>query len=201
MTVYNGSGHPYGQLHGPGGNGAGEWVAYWADPKLQADLSKSISINNPTIRWFVQLSTGSINESQMDWSQWATSLTGKADTDANNLTQTGKANIVALGMPDYKNVQKFQNNVQFTAPFDGIVVYDVIAQQGGTGSNSTVSLFDSEGNAIFTLYQGQEYTSGANPMLKNSGIVFVPKGYSVKIFNKVTESTNIFNYYPLKGAV
>lgn len=125
----------------------------------------------------------------------------KANIDADNFTQTGKANIVSLCMPDYENGQKFQNNVQFTAPFDGIVVYDVIAQQGGTGSNSTVSLFDSEGNGIFTLYQGQEFTSGSNPMLKNSGIVFVPKGYSVKIFTKVIEVTNVFIYYPLKGAV
>lgn len=39
------------------------------------------------IRFFVVVATGSINQSEMDWSQWASSLQGKANVDLSNCTK------------------------------------------------------------------------------------------------------------------
>lgn len=207
LTVYNGSGHPYGQLHGPVGNGAGEWVVYWADPKLQADLSKSISINNPTIRWFVQLSTGSINESQMDWSQWAASLTGKANTDANNLTQTGKANIVALGMPDY------EAGVEGVIAAWTTVEHDCFVVAGATLRGKTISvdagmehlsLKNSSGQLIPSCSVYDTGWISVYQSIYSDGYVtvqaFVPKGYSYFYYTGYAEDQGIM-VYPLKGAI
>ena len=40
-----------------------------------------------TIRHFVVVANGSINQSQMDWSAWASGLQGKANTDLSNCTR------------------------------------------------------------------------------------------------------------------
>ena len=37
----------------------------------------------------------------MDWSAWASSLAGRATTDMNNITSTGKETVVGWGLPDY----------------------------------------------------------------------------------------------------
>lgn len=164
LTTCNFSGHPYGQLHAGNGTGAqGCFSAYWADPKLQADLSKSISINNPTIRWFVQLSTGSINESQMDWSQWAASLTGKANTDANNLTQTGKANIITLLNLDYASMVTVAGKQEFTATKSGMFFqpFDdgeesknwTVTRNGNTYKLPNMGTWGQDGNCLQFIFQ------------------------------------------------
>ncbi|MCQ2740057.1 MAG: phage tail protein, partial [bacterium] len=43
--------------------------------------------NNVRLRYFVQVATGSINQSMMDWAQWASSLSGKLNTDHTNDTK------------------------------------------------------------------------------------------------------------------
>lgn len=55
---------------------------------LQADTQGSLITQ--TIRHYYVIATGSINQSEMDWSQWASSLQGKANTDLSNLTTSGK---------------------------------------------------------------------------------------------------------------
>lgn len=60
---------------------------------FNASLCSSIYGNSTTVtpehirlRYFVVVASGSINQSQMDWSAWATGLTGKANTDLTNAT-------------------------------------------------------------------------------------------------------------------
>ena len=55
---------------------------YQDNAKVQGD--------NVRMRYFVVVATGSVNESQMNWSEWASSLQGKANTDLNNLSDNGK---------------------------------------------------------------------------------------------------------------
>ena len=52
--------------------------------------STTVQPNAVALRYFVVVANGQINQSQMDWSKWASSLQGKANTDLNNLSNNGK---------------------------------------------------------------------------------------------------------------
>ncbi len=52
--------------------------------------STTVQTNAVALRYFVVVATGSVNESQMNWSKWTSSLQGKANTDLNNLSNNGK---------------------------------------------------------------------------------------------------------------
>ena len=49
--------------------------------------SDTVQPNAVALRYFVVISTGSINQSSMDWSQWATSLSGKVNSDLSNCSK------------------------------------------------------------------------------------------------------------------
>ena len=49
--------------------------------------SDTVQPNAVALRYFVVISTGSINQSSMDWSQWATSLSGKVNFDLSNCSK------------------------------------------------------------------------------------------------------------------
>ena len=64
---------------------------------FDASLSNSIYGNSTTVqpnavalRYFVVVANGQTNQSMMDWSAWASSLQGKANTDLSNLSNNGK---------------------------------------------------------------------------------------------------------------
>lgn len=73
---------------------------------LDFDASNSSSIygNSNTVqpeavslRYFVVVANGEINESMMDWAAWASSLSGKLNTDGSNLgTGTGQGTVRAV---------------------------------------------------------------------------------------------------------
>ncbi len=63
-------------------NAANSSSTYQDNAKVQGD--------NVRMRYFVVVATGSVNESQMNWSKWTSSLQGKANTDLNNLSNNGK---------------------------------------------------------------------------------------------------------------
>lgn len=63
-------------------NAANSSSTYQDNAKVQGD--------NVRMRYFVVVATGSVNESQMNWSEWTSSLQGKANTDLNNLSNNGK---------------------------------------------------------------------------------------------------------------
>lgn len=49
--------------------------------------SDTVETNAVAYRYFVVVATGSINQSQMDWSQWASNLSGKMNKDHSNDTK------------------------------------------------------------------------------------------------------------------
>lgn len=55
-----------------------------------ASLFQTYFNNTEINRYFVQVTNGTINQSQMNWSQYASALQGKSNTDLNNLSDTGK---------------------------------------------------------------------------------------------------------------
>lgn len=102
-------------------------------------------VNSDTVRmrYFVQVADGQINQSQMDWSNWATSLSGKLNADIqSNITEEGKAYIKSLVGSDfpltdgnYTTVHITSSYQTFTVPFDCWAVFSMVI----TTSNITVS--------------------------------------------------------------
>jgi hypothetical protein len=66
-------------------NASNSSSTYQDNAKVQGD--------NVRMRYFVVVATGSVNESQMNWSEWASGLQGKSNTDLSNLSETGKKAI------------------------------------------------------------------------------------------------------------
>lgn len=118
------------------------------DYHLISDASRSSPIYGATdtvqteavsLRYFVVVATGSINQSEMDWSQWVSSLQGKANVDMDNLSTAGKAEVAGLGfMADLKEdisgqVSMINSPVLYTAERTGYVHV--------TGDNAQTGLF------------------------------------------------------------
>ena len=66
-------------------NASNSSSTYQDNAKVQGD--------NVRMRYFVVVASGSVNESQMNWSEWASGLQGKSNTDLSNLSETGKKAI------------------------------------------------------------------------------------------------------------
>ena len=76
-------------------------------------------------REFVVVANGTLNQEQMDWSAWASSLAGRATTDMNNITSTGKETVVGWGIPDYSAGISLSGwgtaTSNFNVPTDGVL--------------------------------------------------------------------------------
>lgn len=94
---------------------------------ITPDSSKSgieTDITNTTfksIRFFVVVATGAINQSEMDWSEWASSLTGKLNISLDNATQ---ATINALAD---KLIPKYSEAIQLDNAYGVEKTYEVVA--------------------------------------------------------------------------
>lgn len=132
---------------------------------------------------------------------------GKVNTDADNFTQTGKANIVSLGMPDY------DAGVEGVIAAWTTVAYDCLIVAGATLRGQTVgvdqgmewlSLKNSSGQFIPTCSVDDNGWISVYQSIFSDGYVtvqaFIPKGYSYYYHTAYTESQGII-VYPLKGAV
>ena len=99
----------------------------------------------------------------MDWSQWAASLTGKANTDANNLTQTGKANIITLLNLDYASMVTVAGKQEFTATKSGMFFqpFDdgeesknwTVTRNGNTYKLPNMGTWGQDGNCLQFIFQ------------------------------------------------
>ena len=93
--------------------------------------SDTVQTEGVALRYFVVIATGSINQSEMDWSQWASSLQSKANVDMSNLSTAGKAEVAELSAPSYEYIDLSTNFVPYgnvygskhTAPSDGYVFF------------------------------------------------------------------------------
>ena len=82
--------------------------------------------NNVRLRWFVVVANGTVSQSAMDWSAWATSLNGKLNTDVSNIAAAGKSYVSGLGLPNlakYKDLSLGSTGSTYTAPANGWVVF------------------------------------------------------------------------------
>ena len=129
-------------------------------------------------REFVVVANGTLNQEQMDWSAWASSLASRATTDMNNITSTGKETVVGLGIPDYSagvDITWTRETVQITdkagvvhnseayyiAPADGMVVIYAAVSNGSEHVFVNRNVVENPGtnvyiNARFSVSKGDE---------------------------------------------
>lgn len=92
--------------------------------------SDTVQTEAVSLRYFVVVATGSINRSEMDWSQWASGLQSKATIDMDNLSTAGKAKVAGLAMPSNKYIDLTlgASGSQYTAPANGWVCFSYTAK-------------------------------------------------------------------------
>lgn len=127
-------------------------------------------------REFVVVANGTLNQEQMDWSAWASSLAGRATTDMNNITSTGKETVVGWGVPDYTAGVALSNNTTYTADKNYFIVQNAVGSIGTSLTINNVEFSNNVANSTTTLGW------------------FVSVGDIYK-----TSSSGNFTKYPLKG--
>lgn len=122
-------------------------------------------LRTQTIRHYYVVATGSINQSEIDWSQWETGIQNKANIDMDNLTTTGKSTVTSLAFPSakYDNLTVGANDATYTAPADGWYCFRV--------SNGGLAILNQTKNIQSELQsQGDAYITGYLPAAKGDKI-------------------------------
>lgn len=104
--------------------------------------SDTVQMNAVALRYFVVVATGSINESMMDWSEWASNLQSKVnygDLEEVILTPAGFGTRISIASG-------------YTAPSDGLVYFETYSSSSGNNSYGYI-----DGQVVFTNRQ-----SGSN---------------------------------------
>ena len=155
---------------------------------INASLSSSayqdnapVQGENVRLRFFVVVSDGSLNQSQMDWANWASSLLGKSNIDMDNLSVTGKHNTNILSFPSnrYKDLTPLASANTYTAPANGwfsaynangangyCLLSNITKKLGNCGSayagisDGLVGISVSKGDVVRLSYSGTFNSSG-----------------------------------------
>lgn len=148
---------------------------YQDNAKVQGD--------NIRTRYFVVVANAQINQSQMDWSAWASSLAGKMNTDLSNITATGKETVVGWGMPDYdsnKVIESLALNITYTRTFPWYATVSFNCLRSNEQLIFTI-------NGVTQRYGGQVYNNASGswditiPIAANIPIIFTQgNGFSAK---------------------
>lgn len=111
---------------GGGSNSGISWAFNAARSNPIYGATDTVQTEAVSLRYFVVVATGSIKQSEMDWSAWASSLQGKANVDMDNLSTAGKAEVAELSAPSNEYIEMVLdannagiNDHIYTAPFDG----------------------------------------------------------------------------------
>lgn len=143
-------------------------------------------VENP-LRYFVVVANGQTNQSMMDWSQWASSLQGKANTDLSNVDKVsllGLRKLVEVSDPSlmpswYKVFEEIQPNGSIKK----------WCEQGFTNTGSGL-----DGSQTFTFLK--EFTDLSYEIFKNhsSSSSSNPSGRAMSFYNKTTSSATTYTF-------
>ena len=122
------------------------------------------------------------------WSAWATSLSGKLNTDMSNLnpTQTAKDTVVGWGMPDFS--AGVSASLPFTAPKNGICAFEGLCNAG-----QYFTLFVN-GNKVGRTCATQQTGNTSTLLFK------VQKNDVITYEYSYNETSKEMTFFPLKGA-
>lgn len=133
--------------------------------------SDTVQTEAISLHYFVVVATGSIKQSEVDWSQWASSLQSKANVDMNNLSTAGKAEVAGLGfMANVKEdisgqVSMAGSPVLYTAERTGYVQVTGNNAQNGLFLNvfkPEATMVDGKIDASYLLISKQFYLSSGS---------------------------------------
>ncbi len=169
------------------------------------DASRSSSIyqdnakvqgDNIRMRYFIQVANGQINSSQMNWSEWTSSLAGKANVDLTNLSNEGKALVGGLAFPSeiYIDLTLNASGSTYTAPADGY--YYVSKRSAANSVGQAVSLSKMVGGQILYSY----YFSAGTGTQSIAGLIPAFKGDTVRIGYTATGATDAFRFFYSAGS-
>lgn len=147
-------------------------------------------------KYYVSISNYSINESMMDWAQWASSLTGKVNTDLSNISAQGSQIIGDIISPDYTaGIEKVWGET-YTAETNGWLYYSIrFAVTASTNIDVYTCLWIDE--IAVGIAGGQKGTSSSS----NSGLVKIAKGSVYRTANPsgTGYGAQSIIFYPDKG--
>ena len=156
------------------GGGSSSGIAWAFNASRSSPIyggSDTVQTEAVSLRYFVVVATGSLKQSEMDWSQWASSLQGKANVDMDNLSTAGKAEVAELSAPSnvYINLD-FKDGVLETNTYGDGYLY--IQRNGGRVSVITLLenatdpkddasrlLGNAEQNAYVRIAKNQKYAA------------------------------------------
>lgn len=142
-------------------------------------------------REFVVVANGTLNQEQMDWSAWASSLAGRATTDMNNITSTGKETVVGWGVPDYSAGITATQGTEYTATTNCWLYMQMQSTSSSSGGDVSKAIYIN-GNEI--VMAGSFYYSRVAIMIP------CKKGDTYKFVNKNTGSGSYtFKVFPAIG--
>lgn len=140
------------------------------------------------IRYFVVIATSSIRQSEMDWSQWASSLQGKANIDLSNVNpyQDFINKSINWTMPDFSNQIDYSSAI--TVNNQLTLEYDCYAELYRNGAGRDVQF------TYTIIYNGQTSVHYCSTKNENRWIFPLPKGAII-----YTDGTAGLFIYPVIG--
>lgn len=162
---------------------------------LKVDLSNAQQVE--ILRYFVVVATDAINQSEMDWSAWASSLNEKMNKDFSNAeyTQTFKDVVVGWGIPDWDSaITLTQSMTPYTCPSAGFLYLFAIPSNTDAyvyiyGENQSLPTV---GKSLYRL------TVYANGKMGGSTIYPVAKGQVLTQYSGGGTEWEAF-FVPMKG--
>jgi len=182
---------------------------YWAgasgsanDLSLDASQSSSIYGNSTTVqpnavalRYFVVVANGTLNSSQMDWSNWATSLAGKANNTLDNLSSPGKIAIAHNAMPsDIYSALVWASGSNYTAPADGYFSIITTHNNVTTNINAYINVYTSTGVLL------SRYNCGGVGILLGGIQIPIKKGQYISVYSQASVLVNLFYFIYAEGS-
>lgn len=139
-------------------------------------------------REFVVVANGTLNQEQMDWSAWASSLAGKTNIVLDNLSSEGKSRVANLAMPSdvFDDLTLGATGSRYTAPANG---YFTLAKWASSGQIVVIESV-SNGCRSFACTSISECPSATLP---------VKKGDSVAIYYSASGNVLYFRFVYAKG--
>lgn len=144
--------------------------------------SDTVQPNAVALRYFVVVANGQINQSMMDWSAWASSLQGKANTDLSNLSNSGKKVIDGQWITKAQSLSSVKTSGEFTIDlseylpndnciYEILLVHDSDSYETGIASSAIKSdiitdyVYISHADSAGTRYSTNTFTLPAKNSL------------------------------------
>lgn len=144
--------------------------------------SDTVQPNAVALRYFVVVANGSINQSMMDWSQWASNLQGKLNADHSNDTKPYIVETYVNGTSWYRVYS------------DGWCEQGGVATGASNNTGNAVTFMKTYANTNYTL-QTSGLTRQANTFANATGLWVKVRNLTVTGFSACTGYTSTGNAY------